>query len=81
MRESRTIIAHILRKHRERFKLRDREQLDGENWLTSKETGLLAMIVCDIQEALTEHGMYDIACSFTTEAHPRKEKYTNDAPI
>lgn len=79
--EAQTIIAHIIRKQRERFKLRDREQLDSENWLNSKETGLLAMIVCDIQEALTEHGMYDAACSFAVEAHPRKEKYTNDAPI
>tara|TARA_Y100001951_G_scaffold73122_1_gene60024 strand:- start:47 stop:298 length:252 start_codon:yes stop_codon:yes gene_type:complete len=83
MRESRTIIAHILRKHREQFKLRDQEQTDGENWLTSKETGLLALIVCDIQEALIAQGMVEIAHSFMKEAHPRRERYlkADDAPI
>ena len=40
MRDVVEIVAHVIREHRER--------------LTSKETGLLALLVCDIIEALDE---------------------------
>ena len=76
--EPQTIIARILRKQRERFKIRDQEQADSVPAGTSRmswtpATELLTLMVRDIQEALIAQGMVEIAHSFMKEAHPSSD--------
>ena len=80
MRDVVEIVAHVIREHRERFKRSDHQQLDGDHWLTSKETGLLALLVCDIIEALDET-QTGAAARFSKEAHPRREKYIDSKTL
>lgn len=75
------LIAHTIRGLREQYKRSDRRQLDGDNWLTSNETSLLALLVCDICDGLLSENKVETSKTFATEAHPRKEIYTDDTPF
>ena len=79
--ETLKLIAHTVRALREQYKRSDRLQLDGDNWLTSKETSLLALLVCDICDSLVAENKVETSKTFATEAHPRKEEYTDDTPF
>lgn len=67
-------VAHVLRELRENAKVVDHKQRNGR---PGTETGILAIAVCEITEALSEISE-SMSSMFCLEAHPRPRVYMEE---